>query len=121
MMNPKSFLIINRHSPYQTNSAKEALDVALMTAVFNQKTSVLFMDDGIYQLLKKQDPTDITQKNSAATFPMLEMYDVDAVYVEQASLEARNLNEQDLLMPVQVIDSESLRELIENQTIILNF
>ncbi len=121
MSNIKSFLIINRHSPYQSSITKEALDVALMAAVFNQKTSVLFMDDGVYQLLNNQDPKDIQQKNNAATFPMLEMYDVDAVYVESTSLETRGLKEQDLLMPVQILTGEGVRKLIEQQHVVLNF
>lgn len=121
MSDTKSFLIVNRRSPYQTHASKEAVDVALTCAVFNQPTRVLFMDDGVYQLVKQQDPSDIDQKNNAATFPMLEMYDVKSVYVEEVSLVERGLSEQDLMIPVEVISSAQVSELLESQQVVLGF
>lgn len=121
MSDVKSFLVVNRKAPYSTSFSKETLDVALMAAVFNQKTSLLYMDDGIYQLLKEQDPGDINHKNSSQSLPMLEMYEVKDIYVEKESLEARGLTEQDLVIPVQVTDSNAIAELIQQQDVVLGF
>ncbi len=121
MSNTKSLLIVNRHAPYDGMYAKEAMDAALIGAAFNQKVSVMFMDDGVYQLLREQAPADIRQKNTSLTLPMLDMYDINNVYVERASLQARNLTEENLLIPVQVIDSVQASELLGQQDIILNF
>jgi len=121
MSNSKSFLIVNRKAPFGSTFAKEALDVGLIAAAFGQQLSLLFMDDGVYQLLKNQDSSDINQKNSSQTLPMLEMYDVKDIYVEAESLQARNLNAEDLLIPVEIIDRETTSELLEQQDILLNF
>jgi len=117
----KSFLIVNRKAPYGSAFAKEALDVGLIAAAFGQQLAMLFMDDGVYQLLKQQDPKDINQKNSSQTLPMLELYDVKDIYVEAASLQVRNLQTEDLLIPVQVIDSHAAAKLMDQQDILLNF
>lgn len=121
MENSKSILIVNRKAPFGSAFAKEALDVGLIAAAFGQRLGILFMDDGVYQLLKQQDCTDINQKNSSQTLPMLEMYDVRDIYVEAESLHARNLNADDLLIPVEIIDNETTSELLEQQDILLNF
>jgi tRNA 2-thiouridine synthesizing protein C len=121
MNNKKSFLFINRRAPYPGTFAKESMDVTLIAAAFNQNVSLLFMDDGVYQLLKAQEPSGINQKNVSLTLPMLEMYDVSNIYVEQASMRARNLTGDDFLIPVKVIDAEQVRELLEQQDILLNF
>lgn len=121
MAETKSFLIVNRKAPFGSAFAKEALDVGLIAAAFGQQLSLLFMDDGVYQLLKQQNPSDIKQKNSSQTLPMLEMYDVKDIFVEAESLQARNLQENDLLIPVQVIDSLSAAKLMDQQDILLNF
>lgn len=120
-MSNKSILIINRKAPYGNAFAKEALDVGLIAAAFGQKLGILFMDDGVYQLLKQQDPSDINQKNSSQTLPMLEMYDVKDIYIEAESLQNRGLSTEDLLVPVKIIDSKATSNLLEQQDILLNF
>lgn len=117
----KSFLVVNRRSPYGSNFAKEALDAALMAAVFNQQTSILFMDDGVLQLLSGQAPADIGAKNCSATLPMLEMYEITDIYVDRDALQQRGLSEQDLLIRCQLLDASAITELLERQDIILNF
>jgi len=121
MNSTKSFLFINRHAPYPGTFAKESMDVTLIAAAFNQNVSLLFMDDGVYQLLKGQEPSETGQKNTSLTLPMLAMYDVSNIYVEQASMHARNLTGDDFLIPVKVIDADQVRALLDQQDLLLNF
>lgn len=121
MESSKSFLIVNRKSPFGSAFAKESLDVGLIAAAFGQKLAILFMDDGVFQLLKNQDPSDINQKNTSQTLPLLEMYDVKDIYVEAASLKARNLTSEDLLIPVGILNADEVSELLELQDVLLNF
>lgn len=121
MTETKSFLVLNRHAPYASNFAKEALDVALMSAVFNQKTSLLFMDDGVFQLMRSQDPSEIQHKNCSQTLPMLEMYEVRHIYVDEISLNERGLSEEDLVIPVQCVNAQEISQLLAQQHVILNF
>jgi tRNA 2-thiouridine synthesizing protein C len=117
----KKFLYVNRKAPYGTIYAWESLEVVLIGAAFEQDVSLLFMDDGVFQLTKGQDTKGIGMKNFSATYKALEMYDVEKLFVDADSLQARGLSEADLIVDVQVLDSAAVRDLIESQDVLLNF
>jgi tRNA 2-thiouridine synthesizing protein C len=98
-----------------------AQEVVLVGAAFDQDVSLVFMDDGVFQLKKGQDTTGIGMKNFSPAFRALEHYDVDKLYVERESIEARGLGEQDLIVSVQIVTAEQLGELIDEQDVLLNF
>ena len=108
----KSFLLVSRSAPYSSAQAREALDIALAGAAFNQTVDILFMDDGVFQLLPDQDPMGINQKNLAKTLPMLKLYDVANIYVEEQSLAVRGLLGENLVLDCTVIDSRAAGRLI---------
>ena len=51
----KRLLFLLRQAPYAGSNALEALEAALVAGVFDQNVSVLFKDDGVWQLAKDQD------------------------------------------------------------------
>ncbi len=58
----KRFMFVNRKAPYGTIYALECLEVVLISAAFDQDVSVVFLDDGVCQLKKNQDTSDIGMK-----------------------------------------------------------
>jgi tRNA 2-thiouridine synthesizing protein C len=117
----KKFMLVNRKAPYGTIYALESLEVALITATFDQDVSLVFMDDGVYQLVKGQQTQGIGIKNFSPAFRALEGYDVEKLYVDQTSMDQRGLSPQDLLVPVEVLSSAQLGELMAAQDVILSF
>lgn len=117
----KKFLYLNRRAPYGTIYALESLEVVLIGAAFDQDVSLAFIDDGVYQLKKNQDTTKVEMKNFSPTYRALEGYDVEKLYVDKASLEARGLTEEDLVVPVQVLDAAQMTQLMEQQDVVLSF
>ena len=117
----KKFMYINRRAPYGTIYALEGLEVALIGAAFEQDVSMVFVDDGVYQLKMGQDTGDSGMKNFSLTYRALEMYEVEKLYVEKESLEQRGLTVGDLLVPVKVLDSTQLSSLMTEQDVLLNF
>ncbi|MDB4089946.1 sulfurtransferase complex subunit TusC [Gammaproteobacteria bacterium] len=117
----KKFLYINRRAPHGTVYAHEALEVVLIGAAFEQDVSLAFIDDGVFQLKKDQDTSEINTKNFSKIFSALEMYDVEKLYVEKESLESRGLTEDDLSVDVKVIDSSEMKKLITDSEVIFNF
>lgn len=93
----KKFLYLNRKAPYGTIYAWEALEVVLIGAAFDQDVSVLFVDDGVFQLTKGQNTKGIGMKNFSPTYRTLGDYEVKKIYVDRASLEARGLTQDDLV------------------------
>jgi tRNA 2-thiouridine synthesizing protein C len=117
----KKFMFVNRKAPYGTIYALESLEVVLITATFDQDVSLVFMDDGVYELVKGQQTKDIGIKNFSPSYRALEGYDIEKLYVDQDSLSARGLSEKDLLVPVEVLNTEQMGQLMAQQDVVLSF
>ncbi len=117
----KKIMYVNRRAPYGTIYALEGLEVVLIGAAFEQDVSMAFVDDGVFQLKRGQDTSGAGLKNFSPAYRALEDYEVEKLYVERESLAARGLGEDDLIVPVQVVSSEELAELMEQQDVLLNF
>ena len=121
MSNIKKFMFVNRKAPHGTIYALEALEVVLITAAFDQDVSLVFLDDGVYQLKKGQQTKGIETKNFSPTYRALEGYDVEKLYVERESLAARGLTEDQLIVPVEVMSGAELVKRMEEQDVVIAF
>ena len=117
----KKFMFVNRTAPYGTVYALESLEVVLITAAFDQGVSLVFIDDGVWQLKKGQQTKGIETKNFSPTYRALEDYDVEKLYVERESLDARGLAEDDLIVAVTVLPAAELGQLMAGQDVVLSF
>jgi tRNA 2-thiouridine synthesizing protein C len=117
----KKFLYVNRKAPYGTIYALESLEVVLITAAFDQDVTLAFLDDGVYQLVKGQHTKGIDVKNFSPTYRALEGYDIEKLYVEKESMEARGLKESDFIVPVKVMSVQELADLMLTQDVIMSF
>ena len=117
----KKFMFVNRKPPYGTIYALESLEVVLIAATFDQDVSLVFLDDGVYELVKGQNSKAIGIKNFSPTYRALEGSDVEKLYVERESLAARGLTEKDLLVPVEVLSSAEMADLMAGQDVVLSF
>ncbi|MBK7660611.1 MAG: sulfurtransferase complex subunit TusC [Betaproteobacteria bacterium] len=117
----KKFLFVNRKAPYGSVYALEGLEVVLISAAFDQDVSLAFIDDGVYQLLRGQDTKAIGMKNFSPTYRALEGYDIEKLYAERESLEARGVAEGDLLVDVKVLGREEMAALMDEQDVVIGF
>ena len=117
----KKFMFVNRKAPHGTIHALESLEVVLIAATFDQDCSLVFLDDGVYELVKGQNTKGIGVKNFSPTYRALEGYDIEKLYVERESMDARGLSQDDLLVPVQMLAGPELAELMAQQDVILSF
>ena len=117
----KKFMFVNRKAPYGTVYALESLEVVLISAAFDQDVTLVFTDDGVLQLKKGQSTDDIGMKNFSPTYRALEGYDVEKLFVDKESLDARGLTEDDLLVDVQVVSKAELADLMDEQEVIMSF
>jgi len=117
----KKFMYVNRKAPYGTIYALESLEVVLIGAAFEQDVSLAFIDDGVYQLTKGQDTKALGVKNFSPTYRALDDYDVNKLYVEKESLQARGLTADDLIVPVIVMRAAEMAAIMNGQDVILSF
>ena len=117
----KKFMFLNRKAPHGTVYALEGLEVVLITAAFDQDVSMVFTDDGVYQLMKGIDTKGIEVKDFSKTYRALEGYDIEKLYVDRASLDARGLTEDDLIVDVTVLSTDEMANLMAEQDVVISF
>lgn len=120
-MKEKNVGIINRTAPHGRAVGRESLDLTLAMSAFNESLSLFFIGDGVYQLLKGQNPSESLQKHFQPLFKMLALYDVENIYVCEASLSLRNIQQSDLLIDVTLVDTEQLKTKLASQDQLLSF
>lgn len=92
----KSFLFIFEHAPHASLHAKEGLDFAFSCAAFEQKVDVLFIHDGVYQLLNNQNTKGIELKNHSASIEALNLYGIENCYYQEECAQKRGIEIKDL-------------------------
>lgn len=118
----KKILFISRHSPYGNSKAREALDALLAASAYDQDLSILFMDDGVFQLISNQQPANIYQKNLGASLKALEIYDIHNVYVDENALLKRRIDKKDLVLEsVTVLNAIQIQQLMAEQDQLVSF
>lgn len=121
-LSPKKILFISRHAPYGSSLAKDALDAILAASAYEQELSLLFMDDGVFQLLAQQETNGIAQKSFSAILPALAFYEIDSIYLHKESLEQRHISSADLAIEnATILDSAAVRRLLNQQDQLLSF
>ena len=135
MSDIKKFMYVNRRAPYGTIYAWESLEVVLIGAAFEQDVSLAFVDDGVYQIMKNQNTTELGIKNFSPTYSALGDYEINKIYVEKESLDERGLTVDDLLPlkwededddwaekdSIRVVSSEELKAIFDEQDVLLSF
>jgi len=113
--------IINSSSAHGRTNGRESLDLALAMSAFNESLSLFFIDDGVYQLLAEQAPREILQKHYQPLFKMLELYDVESVYVCVRSLNERGLTREMLAIEVKTLNKQQLQQQLHFQDQLMSF
>jgi len=135
MSDVKKFMYLNRRAPYGTIYAWESLEVVLIGAAFDQEVSLMFVDDGVYQLVKGSDTSESDMKNFMPTYRTLGDYGVRHMFVDQASLEARGLTTDDLIEVawedweteeevdniVEAVDADKCKQLMAESDVVFSF
>lgn len=120
-INKKTILLVCRKAPYGNSLAKEALDIALAGAAFEQQLQVLFTGDGVLQLLNQQNTQPIGTKNISKHLAAFPLYDLNDIYVDQQSLQQRGLETSDLLSNVRFCDTQELTQIMDEADVVFNF
>ena len=117
----KKIGIINRQVPLGKTEAREALDLTLALSAFNESLSIFFIGDGVYQLVSKHRADLVLQKDFQPMLKMLELYDVEQIYVCQTSLIARNISLNDLVIDCTSLTPDEITTSLAQQDQLLSF
>ncbi|WP_406667584.1 sulfurtransferase complex subunit TusC [Gallaecimonas sp. GXIMD1310] len=107
--------------PFANQQGREALDTVLAASAYEQPLSLFFIGDGVWQLVKDQQPEQAASKDYLATFKALSLYEVEHLYVQRSALSSRGLTAADLAIEVAVVDDTALQQLLARQDAIYRF
>jgi len=113
--------ILMRKAPYGSVYTAEGFRSVMGIGVFEMDAVLIFVEDGVYALVKDQNPEKLDMQPLGEGFPMLPEFGVNEFYVHQPSLEERGLSVDDLVMKVQLIDNAGLAELLAEYGAVLSF
>ena len=117
-------LIVQQHAPYSSSQANEALDLALAAGTFDQKVALLFIEDGVYQLMAEQSPDALHQKNYEKMLNALPLYGVTMLAVESHSLFERDLHPEKHINPklkLELLNSLAIQALYDRSKTVIRF
>ncbi|GHA07224.1 sulfurtransferase complex subunit TusC [Oceanisphaera arctica] len=118
-MNKVAFIF--RTPPHGSASGREGLDAVLATSALSEDIGVFFIDDGVYQLLSEQDPVPVLGRHYAPTFGLLELYDVDNVYISAEALAERGVSAERLVIEAAVLSQPELQRRLADYKVRLSF
>jgi tRNA 2-thiouridine synthesizing protein C len=116
---PKKILFVVKSPPYGSVLAAECFRMATALIAMDILPQILFMDDGVYCLLKEHKPE--TAGLSSFEERLKTLADLVELYVEESSLRKRNLEKADLdgrynLKTVSIEEAASL--FLQNEIVI---
>ncbi len=118
-MKPITFVF--RTAPHGSASGREGLDALLATSAYSENLQVIFLGDGVLQLLPDQQPQAVLSKDYAPMFKLFDLYDIEQVFVCQASLDERGIGHDNLLIDTQIVTRDAIQQRLQNAGQILVF
>jgi tRNA 2-thiouridine synthesizing protein C len=119
--NTKSLLLLIRHSPYGSSLARASIDVALAAAAFDQAVSLLFVGDGVLQLLPEHQTEQQGVRNLGKLLASLPLYDIEQVYVDAQGAARHQLDLNTTVVTAKALDSEAMSRLLLTHDHLLGF
>lgn len=110
--------------PFGTAISREGLDALLAASAFcdEQEILILFLNDGVFNLVAGQQPNLLLQKDHIATFKLIELYDLSECYICQDSLAERQLENLEItLKQAQIAPRATLFEKLKQAEKVLTF
>jgi tRNA 2-thiouridine synthesizing protein C len=95
--------------------------VALAAAAFEQPISLLFMGDGVLQLMAEQDSQAIGVKNIGRLLASLPLYDIERVYVDGEAATRYCIDLGNAPVATQALDGLGMHQLMAGCDHLLGF
>jgi len=115
-----SILVLITRAPYGLEEAFAGLRLALAMGVNGMKTSVLMMEDGVFNAVSTQKPEAVKMpSNIEAT---KELYDFEVpVYVVKEDLTARGIPESKLFEGLKVVPASEAKDMLAEHDVVTTF
>ncbi len=115
-----SILVLITKSPYGLEEAFAGLRLALAMGVNGMKTSVLMMDDGVFNAVGAQRPETVKMPSNVEATK--ELYDFEVpVFVIKEDLVSRGIDESKLFDGLKIVPVAKARDLLKEHEVVTTF
>jgi sulfur relay protein TusB/DsrH len=115
-----SALVLITKSPYGLEEAFAGLRLALAMGVNGMKTSVLMIEDGVFNAVGTQRPEVVKMPSNVEATK--ELYDFDIpVYVVKEDLATRGIPESRLFEGLKVVPASDAKKLLTEHDVVTTF
>lgn len=119
-MNKLGFVF--RSHPHSSAKGREGLDALLAASAYSENISVFFIGEGVTQLVANQKTAAIFSRDYVPAFKLMDLYDIEDIYVCLDSLKANGLAEAELVLDEPVkLNATKVAELLHRCDKLLTF
>lgn len=117
----KHFTVLVNQAPFGCRSGQNAVEAILAISIFEQPVAVIFTEDGIYQLITRQNTEKSGLKEYRQQFLDLTSYGVERLYLDSDSARQRGIDGSDLLLEPEWVDHHQITKILQESSHILTF
>lgn len=106
-------IVIFRKGPYGQINSLEGVRIAQGLLVLDVETDAIFIDDGVFNLIKNQTPEGIGHHSVMGALEAMHRYEIP-IFACEASLKQRGITVEDLdpSLEVKIISIEELSDIL---------
>lgn len=118
----KKIGFVFRSHPHSTAKGREGLDALLAASAYSEDIAVFFMGDGVTQLVAEQNTTGIFSRDYVPAFKLMDLYDIEDVYICLDSLSSNGLTDAELVLKEATkLNATEIAELLHRCDKLLTF
>ncbi len=114
-MSALQIAFVHSRGPYDGPFAQDGLDAAMVAAAFDQEVTLVFVDDGVYQLLPGHAPAAIGRRRADEALGHIGALGVQRILVDRASLDLRGVAAELLNLPAKPMEAGEIARFLETQ------
>ncbi len=114
-------LLIFRQPPYSSSLSRSGLDTALADGAFEQAVSLLFLSEGVLQLLPQQDSSGLGKRNHGKVLTSLPLYDIETLWVDAKALNDLGFELNDLPEGSRLADRKLIKDMLASHNHVVAF
>ncbi|MDV7105429.1 sulfurtransferase complex subunit TusC [Vibrio sp. TH_r3] len=117
----KKLGFIFRSHPHSSAKGREGLDALLAASAYCDNISVFFIGEGVTQLIANQKTSGIYSRDYVPAFKLMDLYDIEEVYLCEDSLIEQGLRNSELVFDIIPLPIEQLKEKLNSCDKLLTF
>ena len=114
---------IFKSAPYGKATTREGLDALLAATAFcePEEIAVFFIHEGVLNLYKNQNPESILQKDFTPAFKLLEVFDIENIFICQEDANKYALSHKNSLIEHHFMSRKALMNQLKRAQKVLTF